>query len=288
MLLIGAVIYFVPIRELTQLSFVSELYSHFILIPAVSLFFLAAERKAIFAEIGGRPLPGLAVCAGGLAAYAIAWLFKGQLPVSDFRGTPMPNDYLTLCMIGAVAWVVGSFITVYGTRAFKKARFTLLFLLFAIPIPLFVLDPVISALQHASTEASDVVFALTGVPYYRDGFVFELPNVAVRVAEVCSGIRSSLALLILSVITGHMFLRTVSRRILLAVAVFPITVIKNAARITTITLLASYVDKSFLTNHWLHTSGGIPFFAVALSLFIPMVWLLRRTEQTKERIEEKG
>ena len=31
-----------------------------------------------------------------------------------------------------------------------------------------------------------------------------------------------------------------------------------------ITLLANYVYMRFLTNHWIHQSGGMPFFVVAL------------------------
>jgi len=42
----------------------------------------------------------------------------------------------------------------------------------------------------------------------------------------------------------------------LALAIFPITVVKNAFRIVTITLLANYVDMRFLTHHWIHSSGG--------------------------------
>ena len=98
-------------------------------------------------------------------------------------------------------------------------------------------------------------------------------------AEECSGIRSSLSLFILSIITGYLFLRTFSRRVILALAIFPITVVKNGFRIVTITLLANYVDMRFLTNHWIHSSGGIPFFAVAMGMFIPLVWALRRTEK---------
>jgi exosortase/archaeosortase family protein len=84
--------------------------------------------------------------------------------------------------------------------------------------------------------------------------------------------------LILSTVTGYLFLRTASRRFILVLAVFPITVFKNALRIVTITFLANQVDQRFLTDHWIHSSGGIPFFAVALTLFIPIVWMLRKSE----------
>jgi len=288
LVLLGAAVYFFPISALAKLVFENETYSHITLIPLVSLFLLVIQRKSIFAGAGRKPAAGFAVCAGGLVLYGLATVLREHLGRTAFRNQDVPNDYLTLCMAGAVAWVIGSFIAVYGMPAFKKARFALLFLVFTIPIPMFLLEGIVTALQLASAEASDIVFRLTGAPYHRSGLVFEFPNVAVLVAEQCSGIRSSLSLFILSIITGYLFLRTFSRRVILALAIFPITVVKNAFRIVTITLLANYVDMRFLTNHWIHSSGGIPFFAVAMGMFIPLVWALRRTEKPGTEPDGKG
>lgn len=280
-LLAGCVAYFSPLSALAGLTLQSELYSHISLIPAVSLFFMWKRRREIFSETSASIPAGGAVVAAGLVVYGIALAFRGQLDTVAFRNTDMPNDYLTLCMAGFAAWVIGVFIAVYGRQAARKAMFPLGFLAFMIPIPSFLLNLVVTSLQHASAEAANLVFMLSGAPYVRSGLVFEFSNVAVKVAEECSGIRSSLAFFILSVITGYMFLQTVSRRALLALAIFPITVVKNAFRIVAITLLANYVDMRFLSSHWIHTSGGIPFFAVGLAMFIPLVWLLRRTEEKK-------
>jgi exosortase len=279
LLLLGAVVYFTPISELAKLVFQNQTYSHIPLIPMVSLFLLALQRKTILAAGSARPALGAALGAAGLAIYGLATLLRGYLEGQAFRIQDVPNDYLSLCMAGVVAWVCGSFIAVYGTSAFRQARFALLFLIFTIPIPVFLLDGIVLALQLSSVEVSDIVFRLAGVSYHRTGLVFEFPNVAVEVAEQCSGIRSSLSLFILSVITGYLFLKTVSRRVFLSLAIFPITVVKNAFRIVTITLLANFVDMRFLTNHWIHSGGGIPFFAVALAMFVPLVWLLKRTEK---------
>lgn len=275
---VGALIYRSPIAALGALVFKNETYSHIALIPVVSLFLLATQRHAILAVAERRPSVGCAVCAGGLLLYGMATAFENRLGAAAFRAQDVSNDYLTLCMAGAVAWAIGSFIAVYGTTAFRQARFALLFLVFAIPLPMFLLHGIVTSLQHASAQAADLVFGAIGTPYHRTGMVFELPNVTVEVAEVCSGIRSSLSLFILSVLTGFLFLRTMSRRVLLALAILPITVVKNAFRIATVTLLANYVDMRFLTHHWIHRSGGIPFFAVALAMFIPIVWLLRKSE----------
>ena len=282
LVLIGAAIYYLPIHSVVTLAFRNETYSHILLIPAISMFLLWIGRQKVFSATGTAFFPGAAVCAGGLAIFALAFAIRDRLDSPAFRNQDVPNDFLTLCMLGAVAWVIGSFLVVYGGQAFKRARFALLFLVFTIPLPMFILNAVITALQSASAETSDIVFNLTGVAYHRDGLVFEFSNVAVQVAEQCSGIRSSLSLFILSLITGYLFLGTFSRRLILALAIFPITVVKNSFRIVTITLLANYVDLRFLSNHWIHTSGGIPFFAVALALFIPLVYVLRRTESCLE------
>jgi exosortase len=279
MVLLGFLIFAAPVGELAKEALHNETYSHILLIPLISLALFAMRRKSIFGAVRGSPWAGFGISAAGLLLYGIATGLRAHLDRPAFRNQDVPNDYLTLCMAGLAVWVIGCFITVYGARAFQKARFPLLFLGFSIPIPMFLLDGIVTVLQHASAEASDFIFQWSGVSYHRSGLVFEFSNLAVQVAEQCSGIRSSLSLLIASILMGYLFLNTVSGRILLAVAVFPITVAKNALRITLITLLANQVSPEFLSNHWLHASGGIPFFAVALSLLVSLVWVLRKIEK---------
>jgi exosortase len=290
LILLGAIIYLPPLGDLGEIVFQNETYSHIVLIPLVSFVLLTVRWKMVFdgAADGGKPETGFAVCAGGLGLYGVAVFLREYLDRQVFRNQDVPNDYLSLCMTAAFAWIVGSFIAVYGTKAFKRARFGLLFLVFTIPIPMFMLDAIVAALQHASAEAAAIVFNLSGFPYHRSGLVFEFSNVAVQVAEQCSGIRSSLALFILSIVTGYLFLKSLSRRVALACAVFPITVVKNALRIMTMTLLANQVDSRFLTDHWIHISGGIPFFAVALTMFIPIVWVLRKSETCSRSRDQHG
>ena len=77
-----------------------------------------------------------------------------------------------------------------------------------IPIPEFVLDGAVLFLKNASAETVSALFTLAGTPHYREGFVFALPNVVIEVADACSGIRSSIGLLLASLLAGHLFLRT--------------------------------------------------------------------------------
>jgi exosortase len=274
--LLALALYFKPIKELAGLSFHNPLYSHFLLIPLVCLYFFVLDRKTIFAETGYSFQIGLPVVTAGLLFY---WFGKSHLTELN------QNDYLSLMMFSFLIFFIGSFIVFYDIRAFRKALFPLLFMIFIVPIPSMILEPLIRILVIASANTAYAVFNILDVPVFRDGFIFELPGISVEVAKECSGIRSSLALFITSVAAGHLFLQTGWRRIVLSLSIFPITIFKNALRIVTISLLAAYVDPVFLTNHWIHRAGGKPFFIFSLLVLLPVLLLLRRSEKKREQIE---
>jgi len=270
---VSLVLFYDPIVQLLRMAFRSELYTYIPGIPFISLCILILRRKSIFAELSWEWRGGFV-----LIALGIAILFSANRIACLNH-----NDYLSMVMSGAVLWIIGGFVLVYGSRAFREAMFPLLLLFFVIPVPKFVLDPFIKLLQIGSAHLSHLLFKLCGVPLHRDGFLFALPGITIEVAEQCSGIRSSVALIITSVLAGCLFLNKGWARVVLVLSFFPITVFKNALRIVTLSLLASYVDTRFITGSWLHKSGGIPFFAVGLALMAPVLWALMKAEKRKRR-----
>ena len=148
-----------------------------------------------------------------------------------------------------------------------------------VPLPAGLLHMIIVFLQRSSAEVTDIGFSLVGVPVIRDGFVFGLSNVAIHVAEGCSGIRSTLSLIITSIVAGHFFLRSVWGKLGIVAVVVPLAIIKNAVRIVVLSLLANYVDPSFVTNGILHDSIGLPLFGLSVVILISLVWLLQRFER---------
>jgi exosortase len=266
--LVALALVFEPLRDLMGSTLRSEFYSHIILIPLVTGYLVYTKKK----ELLGNPFPSYAL--GGILAACGAGLYL--LGVS--QGAKLnENDLVALWVFSAVVFWIGGFILLYGWEAFRKDPFPFLFLVFMIPIPGAVLHKIIYALQVASAEVSDVLFGLSRVPYTREGFVFHLPGISVEVAEVCSGIRSSLALFITSVLAGHFFLDKLWKKAVLAVFVFPVTVFKNGIRIITLSLLGAYVDPKFLTGSFLHQSGGFIFFIPALALLgVALFWLRKK------------
>jgi len=267
-LLIGLVFYG-SLKTLYSLLHGNELYSHILVIPFASGYILFLKRKEILSDVKYSIGSGGALLAAGVILY-----LKGQ----SLRSGLSENDNLSILMSSAWALWVGGFLIFYGWKAARRASFPLLFLLFIIPIPDRILEAFLSLLQSWSAEAVYVFLRITGISFLRDGFTFHLPGMSFEVAKQCSGIRSSIALVIISIFSGHLFLRTGWRKLVLVLSVFPVTVLKNGLRIVTLILLGNYVDQRILSGQ-LHRSGGIPFLILALAFLAPILWVLRKSEK---------
>jgi exosortase len=245
-----------------------EHYSHIILIPMVSLVLIYFRRSTVFAQAEYAPVWGGGLVLAGVTLSCIARIG----PVTD-----PDRAYVSVAMLALVVLCAGAFLLCYGAKAFRAAAFPLAFLLFTVPLPPFLLHQVIVLLQKGSAEMTYVIFNLLGVPVYREGFRFELPRLAIEVAEECSGIRSSMALMVTGLLASHMLLRTTWARAALMTAILPIAIVKNAVRIVVLSLLAIHVDMGFISGK-LHQRGGIPLFFVTLLVVGAVVWLLQRLE----------
>jgi exosortase len=267
--LVMLAMFYHPLKELMGLLFKSELYSHIILIPIVSGYFIYLKRRIIFSDLEYSYRSGITVITIGMILYFIGT--EQAIKLNQ-------NDSLALMIFSAITLLIGGVLVFYGIKSFRFAVFPLLFLFFLTPIPTIMVEKLILLLQMGSTEATYGFFKLTGVPVLREGFTFHLPGMSIEVAKQCSGIRSSIALFITSIIAGQLFLQTGWKKVVLALSIFPITIFKNGLRIVTLSLLGTYVDPRILGSE-LHKSGGIPFFFVALMLLAPVLFLLRKTEK---------
>ncbi len=270
LLTLTGILFYVPVTELAQLSMHRELYSHFLFIPMVSAYLLYRERIEIFANRDSFGVHGLIIFAIGAVLSFIARYYEAVLN---------RNDFLSLMTFSLVICVIGIFIFYFGYRTFRQALFPLLFLLFMVPIPSMILDKIVVSLQKGSAEAAYLLLKLTGVAVFREGTVFHMPGLTIEVAKQCSGIRSSLALVITTVLAGHIFLKTGWKKILLVIIALPVAIFKNGVRITTLSLLSIYIDKGFILNSNLHRKGGIVFFILALLVMTPILWVLVKSER---------
>jgi exosortase len=259
-----------PLTAFFKLSYRSDYYSHVSLVPLVSAYLLFQRRKLLLDDAKCEPRHGLPLVAGGLVLY-LTGIF-GRAGLSE-------HNAASLMIFSSLLVLFGAYVSVYGLSAFKRSAFPLLFLLFMVPIPDALMDRLIYFLQVGSAEVTGMIFQGIGIPHLRDGLVFQVPGFSIEIAKQCSGIRSSLALVITAFIAGHLFLSARWQKVVLLLSLVPMVLLKNGIRIVVLTVLGLYVDRRILTEGFLHKSGGIFFFLPILALMGVMLWLLRKADR---------
>jgi exosortase len=269
LVIVSVIIFWKTFHALALFSLDHESSSHILLIPLVSIYLLWTERSRIFQVVRTSPASGSPLV---LAAIALYLFMASRWSVQN------PEQFLPGATLAIVLLWLGGFLLCYGVTAWRRASFSLLFLLLMVPVPAAFLDRSIYLLQQGSTEIAYLLFKALGVPVLRQGFLLTVPGVTIEVARECSGIRSSVALFITCLLAAHLFLRTKWRMLVFVSLAFPLAIIKNGIRIATLTLLSVYVDPSFLTGS-LHQKGGFLFFLLALAILFPALLLLQKSER---------
>jgi exosortase len=256
-----------PLVTTFHLAVSSDAHTHILMIVPLSAALIYLDRKLI-----RRPFPWSVEA--GVALLLMALIIAGA---TKWFGT-LPDDVrVSVSMFALVSWWLGSVILCFGTRVFRAFLFPMCFLLLVVPIPESALNGIIASLQEQSAFTARMLFHLAGVPVRQEGVVLSIPGLDLEVAKECSSIRSSLILVITTMVLAFLLLRSWWRKSLLVAAAVPLTFIKNGLRIFVIAELGTQVDAGFL-NGWLHHNGGIIFLTVAIAAVVALLWILRRTE----------
>jgi exosortase len=271
--LLFGVVFSAHLAHLCFFSLHQQHYPHLGLILLVMLYLMYTHRQALFARAAYCAWGGIPLVVVGVLCYFLG--IQQQPHLSQ-------NDFLALTTLGVVTIWIGGFVTCFGLPGIRVAPFPLGFLLLAIPLPDILLAYVITTLQSASADVTEVLFKLSPLPVVREGFTFALPGLQIEVAPECSGIRSSIALLLTGLLASHLWLRRWWNKAVIWLLIYPLAVCKNGLRIVTLCLLTLYVDEGFITGD-LHTRGGILFFGIALAMLLPVLFVLRKMEAGRAR-----
>jgi exosortase C (VPDSG-CTERM-specific) len=224
-----------------------------------------------------RPWPIAFFAAGtGLIFWRAALAVGGEnLPIEDSLAL---TTLAFLLMFGGICcWTL-------GRRTLRARVFPLAFLTFMVPLPVDLRTYLETLLQYGSSAAAYGFFRLSGMPVLQNGVVFHLPGFSLQVAPECSGIHSSLALFITSVVAGHLFLRARWKQVALALAVIPLALLRNGFRVFVIGQLCVRIGPQMIDSY-IHRHGGPIFFVLSLIPFCLLLWLLAKPERNSTRIQ---
>lgn len=258
--------------DLTRFALRTDLFSHILLIPFVTgyLIWLKRDTPMVASAPDRRWAAGLLAAGSAILIWYYA-VVNGRVGLVD-------QDRLAFKVLAFVLLFNGVAAAYVGRAAFRTIAFPLAFLVFMTPLPVAWVHSIEYFLQHQSAAAAAVLFKTYGTPFFREETYFQLPGINLEVAPECSGIRSSLALFITSIVAGYMFLRSPFKRGLLAIAVIPLAIVRNAFRVFVIGELCVHVGPAMIDSP-IHHRGGPIFFALSLIPFFFLLWLLLKLER---------
>ena len=227
-------------------------FSHGFLIPIVSLYFVYERRKELSALSPSTAWGGI-----GLILLGIFFLLLGNLATEFFT-----MRFSMLLILG------GIILFLLGKEFIKTLLFPLVFLIFMIPIPSILMGSITFPMQLFASKVAAKSLYLIGIPVLREGNIILLANTSLEVAEACSGIRSLISLLALSVVFAYFSQNTTWKRIVLVLSTFPIAIIANAARVTGTGILAHYYGDKVAQGFFHGFSGWILFVVAFVCLFL--------------------
>jgi len=260
-----------PLYDLIRFAAGDDLYSYIPLIPMISLYLVWPQKKKLL--LPSEPARKLTACflAGGLAVIAGYWF--------AIRSASLANeDYLALTIFAFLLFFTGACCLFFGKEMLRTIAFPIGLLIFMVPFPECVRHGIETFLQHGSAAIAAGLFKLSGMPVYQDGLMFRLPGFNLEVATECSGIRSSLVLFIISLLSGYLFLRKPWNRTILALAVIPLALLRNGFRVFVIGQLCVRVGPEMI-NSPIHRHGGPLFFILSLVLLFLLLIFLRKFER---------
>lgn len=254
-----AVLYSAIIPSMVQWWYQDDNYSHGFIVPLIAGYFLYCRREELLNATVEPWWPGLFVLLAGLFQLLAGWLAW---------------EYFTM-RSSLITVIAGILLFVLGRRPFLIMLLPVAYLLFMVPIPYIVYDAFAFPLKMFVTKVSVTFLQSIGVIVMREGNILMFPSTTLEVADACSGIRSIMSLLALSVAYGFFLRVSPLKRLIIALSALPIAIVTNALRVIVTGILAQWWGAK-AAEGFFHEFAGLAVFGVAIVLLMGLGALLGR------------
>lgn len=226
-----------------------EAYEHGLIVAAIFWWLMWRSRSAVLALTErSQPALGAAVLVAGLFMY-----FVGR------------SQNLPLFEVSAqIPILIGTALLLRGWGALRALWFPLLFLLFLIPLPGFVIVAVTGELKQQVSWVAETLLYHAGYPIARDGVVITIGQYRMLVADACSGLNSMYSLTAMGLLYLYLMRRPqIWRNAVLLSFILPIAFLANVVRVI-ILILLTYHFGDAAGQGFLHGASGVVLFVIAL------------------------
>jgi exosortase len=187
--------------------------------------------------------------------------------------------------MGALPFILwGSAYFLWGWKVAKIVMFPLFFFWLAIPLPSF--QQATTHLQLVATLMAHHGAALCGVETTVQGNMISPVHgdwKPLEIAAGCSGIRSLMALLMISAAWAYVAKISMWKKVVLFLSAFPLAILGNSLRVISIFVIAEYGDAHWARTTWHDWSGLLLFYPFSLLLLLVIHSLLEGGIPWKQR-----
>ena len=248
-----------------------SLYSHALLIPPISLFFVWRLRASLRStEVTPSPL-----------GYLVLGMGCGMLLLGDFLG------FMTIVHLSLLPVLTGLCLFFLGNAQVKKLWFPLAFLFFMIPMPYSLTSGISFQSKMIATESAVAIGQFLTLHMVQDGsYVYLGTEDRLLVGDVCGGMRSLVALLAFGALMAYVSKAKWWAKLLILFISPAIAILANVTRIFFLCVVG-YVWGSETATGLVHDISGIGIFAVAFALLFSLEAILRKIAPQRDE-EELG
>ncbi len=241
-------------------------YTHGFLVPIFSGLLIWQRRKQLATLPEKGSWTGLPVLFAGVGA-----LLLGEIGAENF----LMRSSLIMILVGLVLFHL-------GRESFRVLAFPLLFLFFMVPLPATLFYAVAFPLQNLAARNAAWTLDTLGVPVLLDGNIIHLTKQSLGVAEACSGIRSLISLLSVSVGWAALTLSGFCAMAIFVAAVVPITILANAGRVVVTGLIGQWFGVEYAQGFF-HTFSSWLVFVFAFLCLLGVHSAIRLVQARREK-----
>lgn len=246
MVVLAALALYTPVlADVIPFQLQSGIYSYGVLIPPLSLGLLYLQRDQLRSA---KPAP---------TPKGFFWIVLALL--MEWVGWYLRVRFLT--MVSLTPLIAGCILVLHGPQLWRAARFPVLFLLLAAPVPMPIINPPDVWIQHLSAIGSAEVMKFLGFPLLRQGNTIQIPGMTLDVAEACSGFKKLLAFFCFAVLYGWLYALPPKRWMFLTLLALPVALTANVIRIAGLIFIGTQFGEGAF--HIAHEYAD--FFVIALS-----------------------
>ena len=210
------------------------------------------QKRHVLKNIKLEPSPwGLGLFITGMIIHLLSLLFRVYF-TSGFSMIIVLAGFILVC--------------IFGKNVLKEILFPVVFLIFMVPLPLVAVINMSFQLKLLSAKMATVMLNVINIPAVQQGSYIRMEHASIIVEDVCSGLRSLIALMALGTLFAYWLKSGKIKKVILFFSSIPIALVTNMLRIMSLAIISEIWGAKYINGAVDSCSGFLVFVLAFLFL----------------------